>query len=310
MPAQAYDEGNDDQAFWGFALLSAAEQEMPNGIFPSTPVSSLSWLQLAINLFANQISRWDNSSCGGGMKWQIYPANTYGYDYKNSIANGCAFAMAARLATLVPEENKSYYVNWANVIWNWSTATGLVNDKLSPWEIYDGLGDDRQNCSGSPQTTRWSYNIAVYLAGSAAMYNVTGSSTWLNVVYRLLEATLPFTASAAGLTNVSGTILVETACEQYSTCDVDQYSFKGYTSRFMGKILNRWLVQEPVHSIAKAFIQEILVSSAVGAAHSCSGASNGQECGLKWYTGEWDNTIGAGQEMAALETIQSLLVLV
>jgi mannan endo-1,6-alpha-mannosidase len=305
VPAHSFDEGNDDQAFWGFALLSAAEQS-----FPAPPAIYPSWLQLAINLFANQIARWDNSSCGGGMKWQIYPANSYGYDYKNAISNGAAFAMAARLATLVPAENQTFYTNWATDIWKWSTEMGLVNTQASPWQIYDGLGDDRQNCTGPLQTTRWSYNVAVYLAGCAAMYNVTQEASWLNSAYRLLEAALPFTAWGIGVTNSSGgLVLTEAACESANTCDTDQFSFKGYLSQFMGKILNRWLVQDPAHSAAKAFIQEILMSSAEAAAESCSGGTDGKTCGSKWYISGWDGTSGAGQELAVLETIQSLLTL-
>jgi mannan endo-1,6-alpha-mannosidase len=309
VPAHTYDEGNDDQAFWGLALLSAAEHQLFRDSFPPSPAEVPSWLQLATNLFSNQISRWDNTSCGGGMKWQIYPANTYGYDYKNSIANACAFTMAARLATLVSTPEKPYYVDWARHIWDWSTQTGLLNTRSAPWEIYDGLGDDRQNCTGPIQTTRWSYNVAVYLAGAAAMYNVTGSSAWLNAVYRLLEATLAFTASATPFKNVSGTLLVETACEPHDTCNVDQFSFKGYTARTFAKILSTWLVQDPAHSVAKAFIGQILIPSAAGAARSCSGGNDGKQCGNKWYLERWDGTLGAGQEMAALEMIQSLLTL-
>ena len=71
--------GNDDQAFWGFAVLGAAE----NG-FPNPPADKPQWLALAQTVFATQAApdRHD-STCGGGMRWQIPLTNT-GYDYKNS----------------------------------------------------------------------------------------------------------------------------------------------------------------------------------------------------------------------------------
>jgi mannan endo-1,6-alpha-mannosidase len=310
-PLTTMTKGMTTKPFGGFALLSAAEHQASRGTFPSTPTGYPGWIQLAENLFANQISRWNTSSCGGGMKWQIYPENTYGYDYKNAISNGGTFALAARLATLLTDQTrKSHYVSWATNIWNWSTAMGLVNVNASPWEIYDGLGDDRQNCSGPIQTTRWSYNVAVYLSGCAAMYNATMGSQWLNCVYRLLEGTLPFTTWTSSINgSLGGYVLTEAACEPHNTCNTDQFSFKGYTARFMGKILKQWLVQEPAHSQAKAFIQPILNASARAASASCSGGIDSKQCGSKWYTGGWDGSVGAGQEMSALEVIQSLLTL-
>lgn len=52
-----------------------------------------------------------------------------------------------------------------------------------------------------------------------------------------------------------------------------------------------------------------LTASANAAAQQCSGGTNGVTCGLKW-TNEavWDGTSGVGQQMSALEVIQSLLV--
>lgn len=88
---QSFDLGNDDQAFWGMAALTAAEYN-----FPNPPASSPQWLALAQAVFNRQAARWDNATCGGGLRWQIFPYNN-GYDYKNSISNGCFFNMAARL---------------------------------------------------------------------------------------------------------------------------------------------------------------------------------------------------------------------
>lgn len=71
--------GNDDQAFWGMAAMSAAE----NG-FPNPPENQPQWLELAQSVFNTQANpRRHDSTCGGGMRWQV-PFTNRGYSYKNS----------------------------------------------------------------------------------------------------------------------------------------------------------------------------------------------------------------------------------
>src|SRR5437773_12544718 len=76
-------QGNDDQAFWAFAVMSAAENK-----YPDPPAGGPQWLALAQAVFNLQVSRWDVTNCNGGLRWQIFPFNN-GYNYKNSISNGC-----------------------------------------------------------------------------------------------------------------------------------------------------------------------------------------------------------------------------
>ena len=71
MPTnQTRDEGNDDQVFWGFAAMSAAELKFPppNSDYPS-------WTAMAQAVFNLQAARWDPENCGGGLRWQIIPLN-------------------------------------------------------------------------------------------------------------------------------------------------------------------------------------------------------------------------------------------
>ena len=75
-PNEASDEGNDDQAFWVFAALSAFEYGFPPPVAPAP-----SWLQVAVNAFNDYVNRWDHTSCRGGLKWQFHISNA-GYDYK------------------------------------------------------------------------------------------------------------------------------------------------------------------------------------------------------------------------------------
>jgi mannan endo-1,6-alpha-mannosidase len=162
-PNQTKTEGNDDQGFWGVAAMSAAERNFPN---PSSDKPQ--WLALAQGVFNSQAARWDTQTCGGGLKWQIYPFNN-GYDYKNTISNGCFFNIAARLARYT---NNATYADWAVKTWDWVREIGLRDDQ---YQFYDGT-NDQQNCT-SLNRIQWTYNAAVFLHGAANMYNYVRTIT-------------------------------------------------------------------------------------------------------------------------------------
>lgn len=96
--------------------------------------------------------------------------------------------------------------------------------------------------------------------------------------------------------------MYEPACEPHNTCNDDQFSFKAY--------LSRWLAKSAVvyPSIAPN-VRKYLVASAQAACKSCTGGDNGQTCGQKWYVAGYDGKYGVGQELSAMETVQSLLLL-
>jgi mannan endo-1,6-alpha-mannosidase len=78
VPNEAFNEGNDDQAFWVFAAMSAAEHG-----FPPPPEQFPPWVTTVVNAWELFVQRWNHDSvtCGGGLKWQFYEANA-GYHYK------------------------------------------------------------------------------------------------------------------------------------------------------------------------------------------------------------------------------------
>lgn len=156
-PNQTKTLGNDDQAFWGMAAMSAAENK-----FPDPADDQPSWLSLAQAVFNTQASRWDEPTCGGGLKWQIFTFNN-GYNYKNTISNGCFFSIAARLYKYTGNDT---YATWANKMWDWELAIGLMS---KDYHYFDGT-DDRQNCS-TINKIQWTYNAGVHMAGAAAMWN-------------------------------------------------------------------------------------------------------------------------------------------
>lgn len=55
-------------------------------------------------------------------------------------------------------------------------------------------------------------------------------------------------------------------------------------------------------------ILPLLASSAQAAAQSCSGGNDGSTCGTKWTQTGWDGAYGVGQQMSALEVIQSNMI--
>ncbi|KAL8732089.1 MAG: hypothetical protein Q9166_003043 [cf. Caloplaca sp. 2 TL-2023] len=285
MPSnQTLTEGNDDQAFWAFAAMSAAELN-----FPEPPPKQPSWLALAQAVFNEQASRWETSRCGGGLRWQIFSWNK-GYEYKNSISNGCFFQLAARLARYTGNQT---YAAWAEKTWDWMESTPLVTPEFN---IYDGV-DMSDNCT-KPIPLQWTYNVGTFLMGAANLYNYTdGDAKWRTLTENLLNGTKVFFPPQFG-----GNIMQEVACEPQQTCNYDQPSFKAYLSRWMAATTQ-------IAPFSKDFIMPKLRDSANGAAKQCSGAPNGgTTCGRTWNTPTWDGKLGVGEQMAAMSVIQANLI--
>lgn len=280
-PNQTKTEGNDDQGFWALAVMSAAETN-----FPNPPSDQPQWLALAQAVFNLQAARWDMSTCGGGLRWQIFTFNN-GYNYKNSISNGCFFNLAARLAKYT---GNNTYAEWAEKTWDWTAAVGLLDNS---YYVYDG-SDDLLNCS-RVNRIQWTYNAGAYLLGAANMYSYTnGSALWKERLDGMLAGTAVFFPD--------NNIMQEVACENNGKCDVDQHSFKAYLARWMAATTK-------MAPYTYDTVMGRLGPSAQAAAQQCSGGDNGRTCGLRWQDGTaWDGSYGVGQEMSALEVIQSNLI--
>ncbi|GAB7363225.1 hypothetical protein MBLNU230_g3507t1 [Neophaeotheca triangularis] len=284
-PNQTKSLGNDDQAFWAIAAMSAAEVK-----FPNPPDDQPQWLALAQAVFNRQAPRWDDTTCAGGLKWQIFAFNN-GYNYKNSISNGCFFNLAARLGAYTGNDT---YFEWAARAWDWSEAVGLVSNN---YQVFDGT-DDNKNCTDMNHI-QWSYNSGVYLLGAATMWNQTEDQAereeWAARVSGILNAAGVF------FYDEPSNVMYEVACEPQMNCNVDQLSFKAYFSRWLAATTK---VAPWTHDL----IMPLLQASAEAAATSCTGGANGNQCGTQWHVGEWDRTYGVGQQMCALEVIQSNLI--
>jgi mannan endo-1,6-alpha-mannosidase len=142
------------------SAMTAAELGFPNP-GPQQP----QWLALAQAVYNTMLARFDNL-CGGGLHWQTYTVET-GYSYKNAIANGCFFNIAARLALYT---GNASYAEEAVKTYDWVTAIGFIDDN---YNVFDGA-DSNQNCS-QINHQQFSYNAGVYLLGAATMYNFVSS---------------------------------------------------------------------------------------------------------------------------------------
>ncbi|KXJ87725.1 glycosyl hydrolase family 76-domain-containing protein [Microdochium bolleyi] len=281
--------GNDDQAFWGMAALQAAEQN-----FPNPPKGSPGWLALAQAVFNTQAEpdRHDNT-CGGGLRWQI-PWYNNGYDYKNSIANGCFFNLGARLARYL---NNQTCAKWADDTWNWMEGVGLIS---ADNRVFDGAHVG-SNCTDINKA-QFSYNNAILLLGAAHMYNWTSENNnadpnstpklWKTRITNLLNGTVR--------DFFPQNIAYEASCEPIMSCTTDMLAFKGFTAR--------WLTQmAQLAPFTASTILPILQDSAEAAVKQCTGGATGRQCGFQWITGKFDNSVGAGQTMNVLGAVSALL---
>lgn len=286
-PEHKLEEGNDDLFFWGSAVLSAAERNFPqpNGNLPS-------WLQLSENVFKQLESQWDESSCGGGVFWQVRADNPNGKTYKNTISNGGFFQLAARLARATGEAS---YLDWADKIWDWSWNLNLIDHRN--YHVYDGASI-HDNCKKTNYAS-FTYTTGIYMYGAAVMYNVTGKQEWLDRTEGILEGSKWFFYNKGDAHN----IMYEGACETNESCwdsNADMTTFKGFFSQFL------WRTSIMLPSL-KSKIHDLLYPSIEAAVNSCTGGESGTQCGDRWINSKFEGRTGLGPEMCALGLVQGLL---
>ena len=96
--------------------------------------------------------------------------------------------------------------------------------------------------------------------------------------------------------------MYEVACELNGKCNTDQRSFKAYLARWIGytAISAPW---------TKDLMWKNMIASAQAAAKVCTAGAKGSSCPLRWWQGtQPDDTFGVGEQMAAMEIFQNLLI--
>ncbi|KAH8805335.1 glycoside hydrolase family 76 protein [Xylogone sp. PMI_703] len=277
-PNQTAGEGNDDQATWALAAMSAAEAQLP-------APSGSSWVSLAEGVFDAQAIRWDTENCAGGLRWMIYPfAN--GYNYKNNAANGHFFELAARLAHFT---NNNTYSDWASKVFDWSVTAGYID---ADWRVFDGAHIEK-NCTDISKT-QWSLYAGTYVSGAAYMYNITSGdaqSQWKKALDGLLKQTMS--------TFFPNGIATETACEPQGICTTDMKAMKGLLAQRLADTIS-------VAPYTSQTISPLFQSSALAAAKSCSDTG----CKFAWSGNgtQEDSLSGVGEQLDALSFVQALLL--
>lgn len=290
MPAsQTMVEGNDDQGVWGLTLMTAAERNFSRAANGTASRKNIpEWVTMVQAIYNTMYARWDTSTCGGGLRWQIYTWNN-GYNYKNTIANGCLFNLAARLGRYF---NNDTYLEQAEKVFDWLVDVDFVQLNDGSSKVYDGA-TITDNCADIT-AIEWSYNYGIILGGAAFMYDATnGSSVWQNRVEQLWKG------ADTAFFNDDG-IMYEQQCQAAKNCNNDQRSFK---SLFSMMLEYTYLL---VPSL-KSDIYDRLTTSAEAAAGSCDGGYDGHTCGMNWFNATNDGFYGLGEQLSALGCIQSLL---
>ncbi|KAH7375514.1 family 76 glycosyl hydrolase [Plectosphaerella cucumerina] len=279
--------GNDDQGFWGMTAMLAAEMQ-----FPDPEPDEPQWLALAQATWATQAhpDRHDDK-CGGGMRWQV-PITNAGYNYKNTIANGCFFNIGARLHRYTGNET---YLRYAEETWDWMWAVNYIDHEN--WRVYDG-GHVEFNCTDVNKAT-FSYNIGVLMQGAAYLANYTEDQKWLDRTTKLAERCIEdFFAEGAAF---------EVPCEgKQGRCTADMLMFKGFVHRWLS-----WVTV--LVPSTRDLIRPALEKSAAAAAAQCTGGASGRVCGFYWSGGVFvdpaiDKTTGAGEAMNVLSAVSALLI--
>jgi len=266
--SQGPTEANSDQAIWALTALSAVEQNFSSG--------STNYLNLAKSVFDQQVRRWDNSTCGGGLRSTLNSGDVAGYTFKDALSIGTFFQLAARLG--LQTQNGTYTV-WADKAYDWAAASGIIDSQS--YNVYDGA-DTVTNCSSVNQV-QWSANTAAFLYGSASMYNLTLNQVWVTRTQSLLNS--------ANQTFFQNSVLYEPSCT--NGCTLPQRAYKA--------LLARWMARTAfVAPFVTSQIQQMLSQNGQAIADNCSGGQN-SNCSI-------GGNFGLGEQMTALDSVNALLV--
>ncbi|GAP84279.1 putative glycoside hydrolase family 76 protein [Rosellinia necatrix] len=276
--------GNDDQAFWAYAALLAAETG-----FTDPPEDQPQWLSLAQAVFNEQTHidrRVEGGNCDWGLRWQVYRTNN-GFDYINTVANSCYFNIGARLARYTGNDT---YGALAEKTWDLIERLGYVSDK---YDVYDGA--HLPDCT-EINKAQFSYNAAMLLQGCAFMFNVTnGNETWKGRLDGMADGILRVFFAQDG-------VAYEPSCEPPpGSCNADMESYRGYLHRWMANS-----IQLAPH-LYETFMPTLKKSAAAGV-KQCTGGANGRICGFHWTTGQYDGLTSASLQMNVLGALTALIM--
>ena len=190
----------DDDAWWALALVRAYDR---------TRVPE--YLAMAETIFNVVQGAWDESTCSGGVWWNVTRRE------KNAIENELFITLSTRLYI---RTGKKEYLDWARRTLDWFDGTGMQGPSGL---INDGV--DLSTC-GSNHKTAWTYNQGVILGGLADLHTITGDYGYL------AKARTIATAAMSNL--VDGEGILREPCELTPEgCGADGPQFKGIFVRYL-----------------------------------------------------------------------------
>ena len=208
----------DDVGWWGIAWVHAYELVSKQGGEAAKAASDyLSTAEAIFDYMSND--GWDGSPCGGGVWWS--PAK----DVRGAITNELFLTLAMRLHLAT---GKPTYLEWANKVWNWLDASGLITvdcEVVGSFNL-EQLADGRVRSRLSPEIA--TYNQGVLLGGLADLSHTNQDSSLLGLAQNIAHSAMTTLCYPNG-------VLRET-CEITNSCSRDQQQFKGIFMRYLGRL--------------------------------------------------------------------------
>ncbi|KAK6518239.1 hydrolase 76 protein [Arthrobotrys conoides] len=281
---------NDDVGYWALAAISAAEY----GARPFES-SAPSYLILADNAFNDFVQRWDDKTCGGGLRWAVQASDDR-YGFKDTNSNGVFFELAARLGA---QTGNQTYLDWANKVYDWTAKTKLIGslETNNVGQILAGASV-KDKCQQIDRTF-YSAQQANYIYGAAVMYGKTKTSAWLDRLSGLVQyAGATYFGPQQYVDDGKSQVVTEAACEYENKCTLDQKAGKAILFRSLAVALG--------YNDLDMLLNVQMTNSARAAAKSCSADG---DCGFKWSDLEYDSTKGTGfgEKMGAIESFLAVV---
>ncbi|KAI9735722.1 MAG: hypothetical protein M1818_006330 [Claussenomyces sp. TS43310] len=212
-------DSTDDTGWWALALVHMYQMTGEDY-----------YLSLAKEDEAYMWSYWNDTTCAGGLIWNI---PTRGYH--NAISNELFLTLTASLHNVIPGD--TVYLSHAMEEWQWFEDSGMINGEDL---INDGLmmGDNDVCVNNNAEV--WTYNQGVIIGGLLELATATGNNSLIDIASGIANAVINSTTlSPDG-------ILTET-CSSESACEPNGGAFKGIFMRYLGK-LNSALPSHPYDS--------------------------------------------------------------
>jgi predicted alpha-1,6-mannanase (GH76 family) len=180
----------DDMGWWAMGWIAAFDL-----------TSDIKYRDTAEDIFQEMTGGW-NTPCGGGIWWDKKHTSIA------AISNELYLTVAALLANRVSDPAvKDYYVQWAQMEWDWFKNSGIINEKGL---INDGI--DQRSCKNDGKNT-WTYNQGVVLAGLSEMARARSDGGFIKEAYALANTAISKLSENGILTEPVGGPLDETSAQ-------------------------------------------------------------------------------------------------